>query len=132
MITGPGEAATTRTSTPKSFSFFSISREVISSVSVAALTGMNTDAAQQLLADRGALYSQGAQMLPQIAEYRAQGPGGMVGLYTMLTNEITTQTYANGFYLVAVMSLASVGLTLALRSGRAPGAKSAEREVVEV
>jgi len=33
VITGPGEAATTRTSTPKSFSFFSISREVISSVS---------------------------------------------------------------------------------------------------
>ena len=33
MITGPGSAATTRTSTPKSFSFFSIIREVISSVS---------------------------------------------------------------------------------------------------
>jgi hypothetical protein len=109
-----------------------VMRQVISSVSVAALTGMNTDAAQQLLADRGALYSQGAQMLPQIAEYRAQGAGGMVGLYTMLTNEITTQTYANGFYLVAVMSLASVGLTLALRSGRPSMAKSAKREVVEV
>ena len=49
-----------------------------------------------------------------------------------LTNEITTQTYANGFYLVAVMSLASVGLTLALRSGRPSMAKSAKREVVEV
>jgi len=33
VITGPGEAATTRTSTPKSLSFFSISREVISRVS---------------------------------------------------------------------------------------------------
>jgi predicted MFS family arabinose efflux permease len=109
-----------------------VMRQVISSVSVAALTGMNTDAAQQLLADRGALYSQGAQMLPQIAEYQAQGAGGMVGLYTMLTNEITTQTYANGFYLVAVMSLASVGLTLALRSGRPSMAKSEKREVVEV
>jgi len=31
VMTGPGEAATTRTSTPKSLSFFSISREVISS-----------------------------------------------------------------------------------------------------
>ncbi len=31
MITGPGEAATTRTSTPKSLSFFSIRRLVISS-----------------------------------------------------------------------------------------------------
>jgi hypothetical protein len=34
VITGPGEAATTRTSTPKSFSFFSISRDVISSDSL--------------------------------------------------------------------------------------------------
>ena len=33
MITGPGWAATTRTSTPKSCSFFSIRRLVISSVS---------------------------------------------------------------------------------------------------
>jgi hypothetical protein len=56
----------------------------------------------------------------------------MIGLYTMLTNQITTQTYANGFYLVAVMSLASVGLTLALRSGRPSTSKSAKREVVEV
>ena len=33
VITGPGDAATTRTSTPKSFSFFSIMRLVISRVS---------------------------------------------------------------------------------------------------
>ena len=37
-MTGPGAAATTRTSTPKSFNFFSISREVISSVSDATLS----------------------------------------------------------------------------------------------
>ena len=38
MITGPGEAATTRTSTPKSLSFFSISRRVISSESGVTLS----------------------------------------------------------------------------------------------
>jgi MFS family permease len=109
-----------------------VMRQVISSVSVAALTGMNTDSAQQLMADRGALYDSGAQMLPQIAAYQEQGPSGMLGLYTMLNNEITTQTYANGFYLVAVMSLASVGLTLALRSGGNSTAKAAKPEIVEV
>jgi len=37
-MTGPGAAATTRTSTPKSLSFFSISREVISRVSGATVS----------------------------------------------------------------------------------------------
>ncbi len=32
-MTGPGKASTTQTSTPKSLSFFSISRLVISSIS---------------------------------------------------------------------------------------------------
>ena len=37
-MTGPGEAATTRTSTPKSLSFFSIMREVISSESAVTVS----------------------------------------------------------------------------------------------
>jgi EmrB/QacA subfamily drug resistance transporter len=109
-----------------------VMRQVISSVSVAVLSGMNTDAAQQMMADRASLYAQGGQMLPQVAEYAEQGATGMLGLHTMVNNQITTQTYANGFYLVALMSVASIGLTLALRSGRPSMVKSAEREVVEV
>ncbi|MGH7750028.1 MAG: MFS transporter, partial [Candidatus Dormibacteria bacterium] len=109
-----------------------VMRQVISSVSVAVLSGMNIDAAQQMLVDRGPLYPQGAEASPQVAAYADQGATGMLGLYTMVTNQITTQTYANGFYLVAVMSVASIGLTLALRSGRPSMVKSAEREVVEV
>ena len=45
MITGPGDAATTRTSTPKSRSFFSISRDVISSDSGVTLDSTRPGAA---------------------------------------------------------------------------------------
>jgi EmrB/QacA subfamily drug resistance transporter len=127
-----GLAALPATLTGAGSTMNNVIRQVISSVSVAVLSGMNTDSAQQMLADRGALYTGGANTLPAITQYSEHGTSGLRGLYTMLTNQITTQTYANGFYLVALMSAAAVGLTLALRSGRPSMVEPAEREVVEV
>jgi len=94
-------------------------RQVISIVSVAVLSGTNTDAAQQLMLNRGALYATGLKTLPAPPAAGEHSPSDLLLAYTQLSNQITTQTYANGFYLITILCLSSIGLTLALRSGRA-------------
>jgi hypothetical protein len=40
-------------------------------------------------------------------------------MYTELTKAVTTQTYANAFYVVALMCAGGVALGLTMRSGKA-------------
>jgi hypothetical protein len=45
--------------------------------------------------------------------------GGLTALYAELTRAVTTQTYANGFHVVALLCTAGALIGLATRSGRA-------------
>jgi len=50
------------------------------------------------------------------------GAAGLVGIYQQLNMSVTTQTYDNGFYIVALMSAGGAVLALLLRSGKAKSA----------
>ncbi|HEY9416918.1 MAG TPA: DHA2 family efflux MFS transporter permease subunit, partial [Pseudonocardia sp.] len=101
-----------------------VMRQASSSIAIAVFTGMNIATAQQLLPDRAGLYATGAQALPPISRAAADGPSGLLPLYLQLGDRITTQTFANCFFLVAVITAAGAGLGLTLRSGRSGAARS--------
>jgi phosphotransferase system glucose/maltose/N-acetylglucosamine-specific IIC component len=42
---------------------------------------------------------------------------GFLGAYQALTAQVTTQTYANGFFVVAILGLAGAALAIFMRSG---------------
>ncbi|GAA0899541.1 DHA2 family efflux MFS transporter permease subunit [Pseudonocardia zijingensis] len=94
-------------------------QRVASSVAVAVFSGLNTSASAQLLVDRGSLYGHGPAELPEIRTATEQGASGLLPLYRQLTAGITTETYANGFFVVALLCAAAAVLALFLRSGRA-------------
>jgi len=48
----------------------------------------------------------------------AQASTPYLGAYQDLMAQVRTETYANGFYVVAVMSLIAAGIALFMRSGR--------------
>ena len=96
-----------------------VMQRVASSVAVAVFGSMNTSQGAQLMADRSLLVGSGAQTPPAIAAAESQGPAGLTGMYTELTKAVTTQTYANAFYVVALMCAGGVLLGLTMRSGKA-------------
>ena len=95
-----------------------IVQRVAASVAIAAIGSASATAAAQMIADRGALYGSGAQALPRIAAYSADGAPGMLGMYMQVSRAVLTVTYANGFYLVAVMCLVGTPLALLLPHGK--------------
>jgi MFS family permease len=107
-----------------------VMQRVASSVAVAVFSGLNMSASAQLLADRGGLYGLGPMALPEVREATEQGATGLLPLYQRLTAGITTETYDNGFYIVALMCVGAAILALFLRSGRTP--PSTERGHVEL
>jgi EmrB/QacA subfamily drug resistance transporter len=96
-----------------------VMQRVASSVAVAVFGSLGASASAQLLSDRGSLYTGGASALPQINELSTHGAEGLLPLYRAVSNSITTQTYTNGFYVVALMCAGGALLALLLRSGRA-------------
>ena len=99
-----------------------VMQRVASSVAVAVFGSLNATAAAQLMVDRGSLLDTGAAALPQVAEASQHGAAGLVGIYQQLNMSVTTQTYDNGFYIVALMSAGGAVLALLLRSGKAKSA----------
>jgi EmrB/QacA subfamily drug resistance transporter len=97
-----------------------IVQRVASSVAIAALGSASAVSVAQMMSDRGALYGSGAQTLPQVAEYSAGGASGLLGMYTQVSKAVLTETYANGFYLVAMMCVVGVPLAFLLPNGK-PG-----------
>jgi EmrB/QacA subfamily drug resistance transporter len=95
-----------------------VMQRAASSVAVAVLGSLNLTQGAQLMIDRGSLLHTGANALPGINEAAAQGASGLLGLYQQLSNAVTTQTYANDFYIIALLSAAGGVLALFLRSGR--------------
>ncbi|HEY2205083.1 MAG TPA: DHA2 family efflux MFS transporter permease subunit [Pseudonocardia sp.] len=86
-----------------------------SSLGVAVFGGLQTAQHAQLMADRGALLAAGSG-------HAAPGATGnsasvLAPMYQKLAQTVGTTTYANAFYLVAVMTAVGVVLALMLRSG---------------
>ncbi|GAA5115115.1 DHA2 family efflux MFS transporter permease subunit [Pseudonocardia adelaidensis] len=95
-----------------------VMQRVASSVAVAVFSGLNMSASAQLLVDRGGLYGLGPAALPEVREATEQGVTGLLPIYQQLRAGITTETYDNGFYIVALMCAGAAVLALFLRSGR--------------
>jgi MFS family permease len=95
-----------------------IVQRVASSVAIAALGSASATAVAQMMSDRGSLYAAGAQALPQITAYSQQGPAGLLGMYEQMSRAVLTETYANGFYLVAIMCVFGVPLAFLLPTGK--------------
>jgi predicted MFS family arabinose efflux permease len=96
-----------------------VTQRVVSSVAVAVFGSLGTAQAADLLASRGSRLATGADALPQVAMAQAQaqaqpqanGPSALLGIYQQLQADITTQTYDNSFYVVAVLS--AIGAVIA-------------------
>jgi EmrB/QacA subfamily drug resistance transporter len=94
-----------------------VTQRVVSSVAVAVFGSLGTAQAAALLASRGSLLATGADALPRVAQAQAQtqaqanGPSALLGIYQQLQADITTQTYDNSFYVVAVLS--AIGAVIA-------------------
>jgi EmrB/QacA subfamily drug resistance transporter len=95
-----------------------VMQRVASSVAVAVFGSLNATAAAQMMSDRGSLVSGGAQALPAVSDASEKGAPGLLGMYQQLSASVTTQTYDNGFYIVALMSAGGAVLALLLRSGK--------------
>jgi len=94
-------------------------QRVASSVAIAGLGSLDTSRGAQLLSDRGLLLASGARALPATRAASSSGPSGLAGIYTELTRAVVTQTYANGFHIVALLCTAGALLGLTTRSARA-------------
>jgi EmrB/QacA subfamily drug resistance transporter len=101
-----------------------IMQRVASSVAIAAFGSLNTSMAAQLGTDRGAQmgmngYTTGQLLGPTAgAGEPSQVTTPLLGAYQALEAQVRTQTYANGFYIVAILSLAGACVALFMRSGR--------------
>ncbi|HEY0814030.1 MAG TPA: DHA2 family efflux MFS transporter permease subunit [Pseudonocardia sp.] len=94
-------------------------QRVVSSVAVALFGALNIGAAAQITSDWGSLVQTGPQALPQLTQLQSQGPLGIYSVYQQLESSATTVTYANGFFISAVLCLGGAVLALMLRSGKA-------------
>ena len=121
-----------------------VMQRVASSLAVAVFSSLGLSASAQLMADRGALLGTGPNALPMVVQATApptptapgallvatpttsppmpdtypSGQGGLMQLYQQLTNNISTQTYNNGYYAIGIMCLLAVPLALTMGSGK--------------
>ena len=109
MTSGVSALSTSLTSAGSAMN--NVVQRVVSSVAVAIFGALNIGDAAQISSDWGSLLQTGPESL---------GPTGMLGVYQQLQSEATTQTYANGFYVSALLCVGGAVLALMLRSGRAP------------
>jgi EmrB/QacA subfamily drug resistance transporter len=91
-------------------------QRVVSSVAIAAFGSLNTTTGAQIAANWSALYDSGPQTPPEIQQAQTHGPSGLLPLYQEFSARVTTQTYDNGFYLVALLCVAGAALSLLMRS----------------
>jgi EmrB/QacA subfamily drug resistance transporter len=98
-----------------------VMQRVASSLAVAVFSSLGVSASAQLMSDRGALLSSGANALPQVAAAIQQGPAGLLGIYQALSNAVLTQTYNNGYYIVGILCVVGIGFALTMRSGKPKG-----------
>jgi EmrB/QacA subfamily drug resistance transporter len=101
-----------------------IMQRLAASVAIAVFGSLNTSTAAQLGTDRGAQmgmngYTTGQLLGPTAgAGVPSTATTPYLGAYQALQAQIRTQTYANGFYVVAILSLVGAAVALFMRSGR--------------
>jgi EmrB/QacA subfamily drug resistance transporter len=98
-----------------------IMQRLASSVAIAGFGSLNSSKGEQLMNDRGALMGTDSYAASQLTGTAAPGvsrpSSGFLGAYQALTAQVTTQTYANGFFVVAILGLAGAALAIFMRSG---------------
>jgi EmrB/QacA subfamily drug resistance transporter len=95
---------------------------VSSSVGVAGFGALVSTQAAQLISDRMSLMAQGlSHSPPELRAAAAHGAAGLGPYYKQLSALVTTTTYADAFFVLAVMTLAAAVLALFLKApSRAP------------
>jgi MFS family permease len=113
-----GVSALPATLTSAGSAMNNVVQRVVSAVAIAVFGSLNAITGAQIAADWGSLYDTGAQAPMALQQARAQGAPGLLPLYEQFNARVTTQTYDNGFYLVALLCAVGALLALLLRSGR--------------
>jgi len=105
-----------------------VMQRVSSSVAVAVFGSLNSIEGAQMSADQGALSGADPYAAAQIGH---GGQAEYLAAYQAMNAQVTTATYANGFFVVAIMGAIAAGLAAFMRSGRNK-ATAAKREPVEL
>jgi len=105
-----------------------VMQRVSSSVAVAVFGSLNSIEGAQMSADQGALSGADSYAAHQIGQ---GGQAEYLAAYQAMNAQVTTATYANGFFVVAIMGAIAAGLAVFMRSGRNK-ATAAKREPVEL
>jgi EmrB/QacA subfamily drug resistance transporter len=106
-----GVSALPRALTSVGSSVNNVMQRVSSSIAIAVFGSLNAAKGAQLMSDQSGLAG---------ADNPAAAEGSvteLLGRYQVLSKAITTETYANGFYVVAVLGVIGMVLALFLRSG---------------
>jgi len=133
-----GVSALPSTLTAAGSTMNNVVQRVAASVAIAVFGSLNSSEGAQLMADRGALTSvalvhAAARRLPKAAAAAARNePAAALGVaYQELVKEVTTETYANVFFVVALLCAGGALVGLTMRSGR-PEPAAGERMHAEV
>jgi EmrB/QacA subfamily drug resistance transporter len=105
-----------------------VMQRVSSSVAVAVFGSLNSIEGAQMSADQGALSGADSYAAHQIGQ---GGQAEYLAAYQAMNAQVTTATYANGFFVVAIMGAVAAGLAMFMRSGKNK-ATAAKREPVEL
>jgi EmrB/QacA subfamily drug resistance transporter len=115
-----------------------IMQRLASSIAIAGFGSLNTSTGDQMAADRGALmgtdpYTTGQLLGPTAgAGEPSHVTTPFLGAYQGLLAQIRTQTYANGFYIVAILSVCGAVVALFMRSGRKKAGGGGPAHAVEL
>jgi EmrB/QacA subfamily drug resistance transporter len=105
-----------------------VMQRVSSSVAVAVFGSLNSIKGAQMSADQGALSGADPYATSQIGH---GGQAEYLAAYQAMNAQVTTATYANGFFVVAIMGAIAAALAMFMRSGKNK-ASAAKREPVEM
>jgi EmrB/QacA subfamily drug resistance transporter len=105
-----------------------VMQRVSSSVAIAVFGSLNSIEGAQMSADQGALSGADSYAASQIGQ---GGQAEYLAAYQAMNAQVTTATYANGFFVVAIMGAIAAGLAMFMRSGKNK-ATAAKREPVEM
>jgi hypothetical protein len=100
-----------------------VMQRVASSIAIAVFGSLNASKGAQMAADQGGLAGANASSSPAVTGLGAGADQAsrLLGPYRTMSAAVTTQTYANGFFVVAVMAAAGVGVAAFMRSGSRTG-----------
>lgn len=118
-----------------------VMQRVASSIAIAVFGSLNVSKGAQLAADQSGLAGVGSSSpIPGLGAAGADGvaAGGvsqasqLLGRYQALSAQVTTETYANGFFVVAILAAGGAVLAVFLRSGKNKGGGGGAHGPVEM